>query len=212
MAIFADRVDAGEQLASELEHWRGTDAVILGIPRGGVVVAAAVARVLGLPLDVAVVRKLGAPTNEEFAVGAIADGVRVINPGAVRAGAVTPEQLAFVEDLERVELHRRERAFAAASVPLRGRPAIVVDDGVATGATMTAACLAAKARGASEVIAAVPVAPHDWRPEKVIDTVVCPHREREFWAVGQYYEHFDQTTDGEVLRLLSHDLPGADGD
>jgi putative phosphoribosyl transferase len=211
VAIFADRAHAGEQLATELAQWRGTDAVILGIPRGGVVVAAAVARALGLPLDVAVVRKLGAPTNEEFAVGAIADGVRVINPSAVRSGGVTPEQLAFVEDLERVELQRRERAYAVASVPLRGRPAIVVDDGVATGATMTAACLAAKARGASAVIAAIPVAPHDWRPERSIDAVVCPHRETDFWAVGQFYDDFDQTTDGEVLRLLSQNLPGSGG-
>lgn len=209
MAIFADRVDAGEQLAAELEDWRGTDAVVLGIPRGGVVVAAAVSRMLALPLDVAVVRKLGAPSNEEFAVGAIAEGVRVINPDAVHWGGVTPEQLAFVEDLERVELHRRMRAFAAASVPLRGRPAIIVDDGVATGATMTAACRAAQAKGASPVIAAVPVAPADWRPDASIDVVVCPHRETAFWAVGQYYADFTQTEDGEVERLLSPDLPGS---
>jgi putative phosphoribosyl transferase len=209
VAIFADRVDAGEQLAAELEDWRGTDAVVLGIPRGGVVVAAAVSRMLALPLDVAVVRKLGAPSNEEFAVGAIAEGVRVINPDAVHWGGVTPEQLAFVEDLERVELHRRMRAFAAASVPLRGRPAIIVDDGVATGATMTAACRAAQAKGASPVIAAVPVAPADWRPDASIDVVVCPHRETAFWAVGQYYDDFTQTEDGEVERLLSPDLPGS---
>jgi putative phosphoribosyl transferase len=207
VAIFADRVDAGEQLAAELEDWRGTDAVVLGIPRGGVVVAAAVSRMLALPLDVAVVRKLGAPSNEEFAVGAIAEGVRVINPDAVHWGGVTPEQLAFVEDLERVELHRRMRAFAAASVPLRGRPAIIVDDGVATGATMSAACRAAQAKGASPVIAAVPVAPADWRPDASIDVVVCPHRETAFWAVGQYYADFTQTEDAEVERLLSPDLP-----
>lgn len=211
MAIFADRVDAGEQLAAELVEWRGTDAVILGIPRGGVVVAAGVARALALPLDVAVVRKLGAPSNEEFAVGAIAEGVRVVDPDAVRWGGVTPEQLAFVEDLERVELHRRMRAFAAASVALRDRPAIIVDDGVATGSTMTAACRAAKAKGASPVIAAVPVAPADWRPDGAIDAVVCPHREKDFWAVGQYYDDFTQTTDDEVLRLLSQDLSQGEG-
>ncbi|MET0734936.1 MAG: phosphoribosyltransferase family protein, partial [Microbacterium sp.] len=120
MTIFADRVDAGEQLAHELERWRGTDAVILGIPRGGVVVAAAVARELGLPLDVAVVRKLGSPSNEEYAIGAIAQGVRFVVPEAVRRVGVTPEQLAVVEDLERIELDRRVRAFAAASLPLDG--------------------------------------------------------------------------------------------
>lgn len=208
MAIFADRVDAGEQLAQHLENRRGTDAVVLGIPRGGVVVAAAVARTLGLPLDAAVVRKLGAPSNEEFAIGAIAEGVRVVNPDAVQWGGVSPEQLAFVEDLERVELHRRIRRFATTSVPLAGRTAIIVDDGIATGATMTAACLAARAKGAASVVAAVPVAPREWRPDASIDEFVCPHREQGFWAVGPYYADFTQTTDEEVEGLLSPDLPG----
>ena len=206
MAIFADRVDAGVELAAVLEPWRATDAVVLGIPRGGVVVAAAVARALELPLGAIAVRKLGAPSNPEYAVGAIADGVRVIDPSAVRFSQVTAEQLAFIEDLERVELLRRQRAFRA-SDDLRGRTAIVVDDGVATGSTMTAACHSVRAHGANRVVAAAPVAPHDWRPDDGVDEYVCPHRERDFWAVGQFYADFTQTTDEEVARLLSGDLP-----
>ncbi len=205
MAIFADRVDAGTQLAETLEAWRATDAVVLGIPRGGVVVAAAVARALDLPLGAIAVRKLGAPSNPEYAVGAIAEGVRVVDPAAVRLGRVTAEQLAFIEDLERVELERRQRAFPAAD-ELAGRTAIVVDDGIATGSTMTAACHSVRTRGATHVVAAVPVAPYDWRPDDAVDAFVCPHRERDFWAVGQFYDDFTQTTDAEVARLLSDDL------
>src|SRR3954453_22163277 len=111
MAIFADRTAAGSELAEALSSWRAADAVVFGIPRGGVVVAAEVARMLGLPLDVAVVRKLGAPAQAEYAGGAISDGVRVLNPDAVRRGDVTADELASVEDAERVELDRRRRAF-----------------------------------------------------------------------------------------------------
>src|SRR3954447_10608089 len=139
MAIFADRRAAGRVLAESLTAWRGTDAVVFGIPRGGVVVAAEAARILGLALDVAVAGKLGPPSQVEYAVGAIADGVRVVPPDAVRRGGVTPEELTFVEDQERAELGRRMRAFPRSSGALTGRTAIVVDDGVATGATAEAA-------------------------------------------------------------------------
>jgi putative phosphoribosyl transferase len=206
VTIFTDRVDAGTRLASALEHLRAMNAVVLGIPRGGVVVAAAVARTLDLPLAAVAVRKLGAPRNPEFAVGAIADGVRVIDRAAVQYGGVTPEQLAFIEDLERVELDRRRRAFDAASVVIGGRTAVVVDDGIATGSTMTAACHSVRERGAARIVVAVPVAPHDWHPDGVVDEYVCPHREQDFWAVGQFYADFTQTTDEEVARLLSSDL------
>jgi putative phosphoribosyl transferase len=209
MAIFADRVAAGRELAEVLTAWRGGDAVVFGIPRGGIVVAAEVARLLGLPLDVAVVRKLGAPSHEEFAVGAIADGVRVVNPDAVRTGSVTPEQLAFVEDLERVELNRRLRAFPRSGVMIAGRTAIVVDDGVATGATAMAACYALRAEEPDRIVLAVPVAPAEWTPDAgAADEYVCPHPIRDFWAVGQFYDDFTQTTDEEVARLLSRDLLG----
>ncbi|MFH8249790.1 phosphoribosyltransferase [Microbacterium sp. B2969] len=208
MAIFPDRVAAGRELAAALEHHRGADAVVLGIPRGGVVVAAEVARALALPLGVAVVRKLGAPSREEFAVGAIADGVRVVDPAATRLHGVTPEELAAVEASERVELERRNRLFAETPLEVEGRTAIIVDDGIATGATATAACRAQRGRGAARIVLAAPVAPLRWLPEDtVVDEFVCPHREREFWAVGQFYDDFTQTSDEEVARLLARDLP-----
>jgi putative phosphoribosyl transferase len=203
MAIFADRTAAGEELALSLEEWRDADAVVLGIPRGGVVVAAAVSRALSLPLGVVVVRKLGAPSHEEFAVGAIAAGVRVVNPGAVRFSGTTPEQLAFIEDLERVELDRRTREFAVGGPDPVGRSVLVVDDGVATGATATAACHAVRELDPLEVVLAAPVAPADWAPDsRTADRYVCPHRESDFWAVGQFYDDFTQTTDAEVRSIL----------
>lgn len=206
MALFADRAAAGTELATALESWRGHDCVVYGIPRGGVVVAAAVARALGLPLSSAVVRKIGAPSHEEYALGAIADDVRVLDDRAVRAAHVTPEQLASVEDRERVELRRRDALFGAVHDDLEGLTAIVVDDGIATGATATAACLSLKARGADSIILAVPVAPAEWSPDRqLVQEYVCPHRERDFWAVGQFYDDFRQTSDAEVVELLSHD-------
>lgn len=208
MAIFADRAAAGQDLARHLEHWRGADAVIFGIPRGGVVVAAEVARILELPLDVAIVRKLGAPSHQEFAVGAIADGVRVVNADAVRDEYVTTEQLAFIEDMERVELKRRAQLFGSAHERLRGRVAIVVDDGIATGATAWAACHSLRARDPVRMVLAVPVAPAEWRPDSAtVDEYVCSVASEQFWAVGQFYDDFTQTTDEEVVRLLARDLP-----
>jgi len=203
MTLYADRSDAGLALAADLEEWRGTDAVVLGIPRGGVVVAAAVATRLGLPLGVVITRKLGAPGQAEFAIGAIGDGVRVVNPDAIRLAEVTPEQLAFIEDVERVELTRRERRFAGSGPDLAGRAAIIVDDGVATGATAMAACHVARAHGAARIVLAVPVAPAGWRPDRrLVDEYVCASPEEEFWAVGQFYADFTQASDDDVARLL----------
>ena len=209
MAVFADRVAAGRELAGVLDIDAYRDAVVFGIPRGGVVVAAEVARVLGAPLAAVVVRKLGAPSNMEFAIGAIADEVTVVNPDAIRSAMVTPEQLAFIEDLERVELNRRGRVYATEPIDLAHRTAIVVDDGIATGATATAACQEMRRRGAARVVLAVPVAPAQWRPTHgTVDDYLCLHAERNFWAVGQFYDDFTQTTDAEVVELLSHDLLG----
>ena len=181
--------------------------MVLGIPRGGVIVAAAVAETLRLDLDAIVVRKLGASGHEEFAVGAIADGVRIVTPGAMRWAGMSSRDLERVEAVERDELARRTDAFGSASVELSGRTAIVVDDGVATGATAIAACRALRARDPERIVLAVPVAPERWEPPSdAVDTYVCPNREADFWAVGQYYDDFRQTTDAEVVALLRHDL------
>ena len=209
MAIFADRVAAGRELSSALAPWRGTSAVVFGIPRGGIVVAAEVARALALPLAPVIVRKLGAPRHEEYAIGAIADDVRVLNDDALRAGYATQEELATVEEHERAELQRRTRRFGAAADDVSGAAAIVVDDGIATGATALAACRSLRARGAEHVVLAVPVAPAEWIPDAdAVDEFVCLHRGRDFWAVGQYYDDFTQTSDAEVVELLSHDPRG----
>lgn len=204
MALFADRRAAGRELAGALERWRGTDAVVLGIPRGGVVVAAAVAEALALDLDAVVVRKLGASGHEEFAVGAIADGVRIVTPDAMRWAGMTARDLERVEANERDELARRTDAYGARVADLSGRTALVVDDGVATGASAVAACQALRLRDPDRLVLAVPVAPESWEPPPdTVDEFVCPHREPDFWAVGQYYDDFGQTSDAEVVTLLN---------
>lgn len=208
MALFADRTAAGRELAGSLLPWKGSDAVVLGIPRGGVVVAAAVADALALPLDAVVVRKLGAAGHEEFAVGAIADGVRIVAPDAVRWAGMSARDMDEVEAAERDELARRTGAFGSGSADLSGRPAIVVDDGVATGSSAVAACRALRGRHPSRIVLAVPVAPARWHaPADVVDEFVCPHPRRDFWAVGQFYDDFTQTGDEEVVRLLAERRP-----
>lgn len=206
---FLDRRDAGRQLASRLlslHDW--LDATVLALPRGGVPVAYEVARALQAPLDVFLVRKLGLPGYEEVAMGAIASGgVRVLNEDLVRRAGVTPQALAAVEEREQTELHRRERAYreGRTPAPLAGRTALLVDDGVATGATLRAGLTALRALSPARVAVAVPVAPPEVcrALQGEADEVVCLLTPPDFMAVGQFYVNFHQTTDEEVRDLLA---------
>ncbi|MEO8908586.1 MAG: phosphoribosyltransferase [Microbacteriaceae bacterium] len=205
--LFHDRVDAGRQLAQLMAHLSGRDTVVLGLPRGGVPVAYEVATALGLPLDVIVVRKLGVPWHEELAMGAIGEGVRVLDDDAVSSLQISSEQVDAVERREQDELIRRARTFRGRRGPLQldGRGVIIVDDGVATGATARAACQVARAAGAVHIILAVPVAPPDWavHPGDDADEFICVARPSPFFAIGQWYEDFTQTTDETVIELLN---------
>ncbi|MEW2583831.1 phosphoribosyltransferase family protein [Streptomyces virginiae] len=205
---FTDRADAGERLAEALRPLEREHPVVLGLPRGGVPVAFPVARALGAPLDVIVVRKLGVPSHRELGFGAIGEGgVRVISEDIVRIGRVTREDLATVEHAEEAELARQARRFRGdrPRVALGGRTVIVVDDGIATGATAAAACEVVRAQGAARVVLAVPVAPPDAvaRLRGAADEVVCLSSPPSFRAVGEWYRDFSQTADEEVVSLLA---------
>lgn len=182
--------------------------MVLGLPRGGVPVAFEVATALGAPLDVIVVRKLGVPYQPELAMGAIGeDGARVLNAATVRAADVSADELAVVEQRERTELARRSERFRRdkGRIELAGRTAVIVDDGVATGSTARAACEVARAQGAARVVLAVPVAPPEAaeRFAGAADEVVVLQEPERFYGVGQFYDEFTQTTDDEVVALLS---------
>lgn len=205
--MFSNRIDAGQQLAARLGNLRGPDTVVVGLPRGGVPVAAEVARELGAPLDVILVRKLGVPFQPELGMGAIGeDGVRVINTDIVRMVGVDDREVADVEARERKELQRRSELYRRGRprVPLGGRTVVVVDDGVATGSTARAACQVARAEGATRVVLAVPVAPGDWTLRLVgeADEFIALTTPRDFSGVGQFYRDFSQTSDHEVTACL----------
>ena len=204
---FIDRRDAGRRLAAELERLRGSNVVVVGLPRGGVPVAFEIARALAAPLDVIVVRKLGVPFQPELGMGAIGEGGTIIvNDEVVRMAGVSAEELGAVEAGERAELERRVRRYRGGRPPvsLAGRTVVVVDDGVATGSTARAACQVARAQGADRVVLAVPVAPLESVAtlRKEADEVVCLETPAWFPAVGAFYEDFSQTSDGEVVALL----------
>src|SRR5499427_2770017 len=204
---FRNRSDAGQRLAGRLEHLRGKDAVILGLPRGGVAVAAEVALALAAPLDIILVRKLGVPAQPELGMGAIGESdARVINPDVVRYARVSEAQMAEVERRERAELQRRAQRFRGGvpHEPLTGRIAVIVDDGIATGSTARAACQVARAMGAARVLLAVPVAPPgaDVGMRDDADEVICLQMPERFFAIGEWYEDFAQTSDEEVVALL----------
>ncbi|MBM4796576.1 phosphoribosyltransferase [Streptomyces sioyaensis] len=213
--LFTDRADAGCRLAEALRHLEGEDPVVLGLPRGGVPVAFQVARALHAPLDVIVVRKLGVPYQRELGFGAIGEGgVRVISDDIVRRGRLKESDLASVEHAEAAELARQAERFRAGRqrLPLHGRTVIVVDDGVATGATAAAACEVARAQGAARVVLAVPVAPPDAaeRLRTALDEFVCLSTPFAFSAVGEWYRDFSQTPDDEVVSLLAQAADGSE--
>lgn len=204
---FRDRVDAGRRLAERLRHLRDERALVLGLPRGGVLVAAEVARVLDAPLDVIVVRKLGVPFQPELAMGAVGEGgALVVNEGVVRRAHVTEVELADAAGRERAEVERRAWRFRGGQprLALTGRTALVVDDGVATGSTARAACQVARAQGAARVVLAVPVCSRDVARAlgAEVDEFVCLEMPRSFFAVGQFYADFRAASDDEVGALL----------
>jgi putative phosphoribosyl transferase len=205
--LFADRADAGRQLARRLPGLRGTDAVVVALPRGGVPVAAEVARVLRAPLDVIVVRKLGVPFQPECGFGAVGEGgARIIDDRVVRQAGLTGQAIASVEGRERARLDRLLGQLRGGRplVPLAGRTAVVVDDGIATGATARAACLVARARGAGRVIVAVPVGAAEAIASlrRDADEVICLHTPAPFVAIGDWYQNFSQVAHAEVTGLL----------
>src|SRR5213596_2118823 len=213
---FANRTEAGRLLAEKLVNYAGrADVIVLGLPRGGVPVAFEVAQRLGALLDVFIVRKLGVPGFEELAAGAIASGgVRVLNEDVMRAIPHADEAINAITARETAELERREQIYREGRPPpeLRDRIVILVDDGLATGATMRAAVKALRERGAAKIVVAVPVGPPDTchEIEQLADETVCLNSPPFFQAVGQYYEDFSQTSDDDVRELLTsaaRDMP-----
>src|SRR5438105_9001133 len=205
---FRDRREAGRRLAERLSGLRATSPLILGLPRGGVPVAYEVAKALGAPLDILVVRKLGLPFQPELGMGAAGeDGVRVLNADVLHQAGVTEAQLAQVEARERAEVEERAARLRGGrpAIPLQGRTVVIVDDGLATGGTARAAVRVARERGAARVILAVPVAP----PESVAtlrrdaDDVVAVETPEPFFAIGGWYSDFSPTSDDEVIELLA---------
>lgn len=206
--FFADRADAGRRLAVRVADVCGPDTIVLGLARGGVPVAAEVAAAHALPLDVLVVRKLGVPFQPEVAMGAIGEGgVRVLNHDVVQAIAITDDELAAAEAQERATLDDRARRYrtAAPRLDVRGHPVLVIDDGIATGATAAAACAVLRAQGATHITLAVPVAPPAWTKDlsASADTTLSLTTPPGFLAVGQFYQDFTPTTDTEVITHLT---------
>jgi putative phosphoribosyl transferase len=208
MELLVDRRDAGRQLAARLTKYAGRDdTIVLGLPRGGVVVAHEVAKALRAPLDVFLVRKLGAPGQEELAVGAIASGgVRVMNWDVFGALGLKESQVDAIASREQKVLEQRERTYRGHSRPLdlAGKVVMLVDDGLATGASMRAAIVALRSHSPARIVVAVPTAPPETCAalEREVDEVVCVMTPQPFYSIGSWYEDFTQTSDEEVVDLL----------
>jgi putative phosphoribosyl transferase len=205
--LFEDRAHAGRRLAARLEELALDDPIVIGLPRGGVPVAYEVARELGAQLDVVIVRKLGAPIQPELAIGAIGEeGARVVNDDLIRALRIASGELHAIVEREQSELGRRQQLYRAGAAPLAvsGHTVILVDDGIATGSTATAAARVLRARGAERIVLAVPVGPPgvEQRFAGEVDECVCLEQPDGFFSVGAYYERFGQTSDDEVVELL----------
>jgi putative phosphoribosyl transferase len=205
--MFRDRVEAGRALGHRLTDLRDDDVVVVGLPRGGVLVAAEVARALQAPLDVIVVRKVGVPWQPELAMGAVGeDGVAIVNPGVLEAAHIRPGSLAAAQALARTELNRRVRALRGQRprTALTGRTVVIVDDGIATGATARAACRVARAAGAARIVVAVPVAPARMADvlAEMSDRVVVLEEPADLHAVGDHYQDFAPVADDDVFRIL----------
>lgn len=207
--MFKDRIDAGQKLANRLEkEYEKGDAVVLAIPRGGVVVGDQVARILQLPLDIVIPRKIGAPDNPELAIGAVAPGTTIINEQLVADLEVPQEYIQAEAERQKREISRRMRDYLGNRIPpeIRGKTSIIVDDGVATGFTALAAIASVKSQHPKKTVLAVPVASTEAykRLKKEVDEIVCLRVESLFFAVGQFYEDFEQTTDAEVVNILKN--------
>ncbi len=204
---YLDRTDAGKKLALALRDYKGKDALVLALPRGGVVVAYEVARELDAELDVMIVRKLGAPYNPEYGIGAIASGgVRYLDAKAIAALHVTPEYIQSIEQQERAELKRRSLRYRGdrPQPQIESRVVILVDDGMATGGTARVAVRALRQANPAKLVLAVPVAPPDTVAALAddVDEIVCPETPLGFSAIGQWYQYFEQSSDEEVIELL----------
>lgn len=207
--MFRDRVEAGQLLAQRLTHLQNQRPVVLGLPRGGVVVAAQIAQQLNAPLDVLVVRKIGAPNQPELAIGAVTDGehpAHVLNDELVQMIGVDETYILreVQQQLQEVRARQSRYRHGRPGVSVRGRTAIVVDDGIATGATVRAGLLALRQSEPANLVLAVPVAPGDTLANlsRDVDEIVCFHTPVNFMAVGRFYENFDQTSDEQVMELL----------
>ncbi len=209
MMRFYDRADAGKQLAEALSFLKGrADLLVLAVPRGGVVVGAQVARALDAPLDVIIARKIPAPGNPELAIGAVtADGALVLDNDLVERLGVSEQYIETATAREQAEIERRLRAYRNNRPPVQvaGKTVVLVDDGVATGATTLAAIRSLRRQPLRELILAVPVGPPETITllEREVDRVVVLETPEPFWAVGVFYEQFEQTTDAEVIELLN---------